>query len=89
MECIVNMPFVIRVMVFVYLLTHNYALRRNFSESNTARIVQLLEDEQSQRRVSKRFDISQSGVSRIWKRFWEIIRYSLRPRKGCHYMYKP
>ena len=51
MECIVNMPFVIRVMVFVYLLTHNYALRRNFSESNTARIVQLLEDGQNGRLV--------------------------------------
>ena len=83
------MSFSIKIAVFVSLLTLICAVRRHLSEPDTARIVQLLEDGQSQRQVAMRFEISQSVVSRIWTRFRETGRYTRRPGQGRHRMTTP
>ena len=88
-EYTVIMSFSIKIAVFVSLLTLICAVRRHLSEPDTARIVQLLEDGQSQRQVAMRFEISQSVVSRIWTRFRETGRYTQRPGQGRHRMTTP
>lgn len=55
---------------------------RHLSETDCARIVTLLEENNSQRYVANRFGISQSVVSRIYSRFRETGSYHRRPGQG-------
>ena len=73
----------------MYLQEQNYAVLRNFSETYTERIEKISENGQSQREVSKRFDISQIIALLIWTRFWETSRYTRRPGQGVHRMKTP
>ena len=73
----------------MYLQEQNYAVLRNFSETYTERIGKISENGQSQREVSKRFDISQILVLLIWTRFLETSGYTRRPREGVHRMKTP
>ena len=66
----------------MYLQEQKYAVLRNFSETNTERIGKISENGQSQREVSKRFDISQIPVLLIWTRFWETSGIREDPDKA-------
>ena len=58
------------------------AVRRHLDATDVARAIQLLEDGVRQVEVARRFAVSQSVVSRLYRRFQQTGLYHDRPRFG-------
>ena len=57
-------------------------VRRHFNSEETARVVQMIEDGLSQRRVARYLGVSPIVVNRLWNRYLETGNYNRRPGKG-------
>ncbi|GFV82933.1 transposable element Tcb2 transposase [Trichonephila clavipes] len=54
----------------------------HLTDSEAWRVVGRLEGDQTQAEVAQAVGVSQSGISRIWNRFWEIESAGRRPGQG-------
>ena len=60
----------------------SFTVRRHFNSEETARVVQMIEDGLSQRRVARYLGVSPSVVNRLWNNYLESGNYNRRPGQG-------
>ena len=66
-------------MLSAILIHHVDGARRHFTEIETARAVEQLQEGHTQREVARRFGVSCSVISRLWTRDQTTHRYTRRP----------
>ena len=58
-------------------------MRRHMQQHEVARLIQMLEDDSTQRDVTAAFGVTQSVVSQAWNRYLATGVYARRPGQGC------